>query len=218
MNRFYFSWLAGGTLVCLACAVSAKPIAFANGTTLMAEYGAGTMLEAQVFYAPRYWWSAGGGFLELREEEGTFDRRIVYLRANLLAKRWNLPAAQANVFVWGGAGNARGSDFAGSEAAVNAGAQVDYETRRVYASLKADWHHADTFSHRIDTLQLGVAPYAHDYDSLATWFVLQGRNYTNGIYEGTEWALLLRLFKGGTWFEAGLTQDGNPQAMLMFNF
>ena len=218
MNPDFFRWLAGGSLLCIAGAVSAKPIAFANGTTAMAEYGAGTMLEAQLFYAPRHWWSAGAGVLELREEGRAFDRRIRYLRANLLVKRWNLPAAQANVFVWGGAGSARGSDFAGSETAVNAGVQADYETRRVYASLKADWHHADAFSHRIDTLQLGYAPYAHDYDSLATWFVVQGRNYTGGLYEGVEWALLVRLFKGGTWVEAGLTQDGNPQVMLMFNF
>ena len=31
-----------------------KPIAYAHGTTVMAEYGAGTMSELQVFYAPRY--------------------------------------------------------------------------------------------------------------------------------------------------------------------
>lgn len=218
MRPFVFRRLAGGWLLCLACAAQAKPIAFADGTTMMAESGAGTMTEAQVFHAPRHWWSAGAGVLELRAEDRAFDRRIRYLRANLLAKRWNLPATQANVFVWGGVGRARGSDFAGSESAVNAGAQVDYETRRVYASLKADWHRADTFDHHIDTLQLGFAPYAHDYDGLATWVVLQGGNYTNGLYDGTEWALLLRLFKGGTWIEAGVTQDGKPQAMLMFNF
>ena len=74
------------------------------------------------------------------------------------------------------------------------------------------------FEHRIDTLQLGIAPYEHDFDTLATWFVVQGRQYTGGIHEGTEWALLLRLFKGGAWIEAGATEDGKLQAMAMFNF
>lgn len=197
---------------------TAKPIAYARGTTLMAEYGAGTMNEAQVFYAPRHWWSAGAGWLELASEDGRLERRITYLRGNLLARRWNMPAAQANVFLWGGFGRATGNDFAGSAPAWNAGAQLDYETRRIYASLKADWHTSDRFSHRIDTLQLGLAPYVHDYDRLATWFVVQARNYTGGLYDGIELALLVRLFKGGTWLEAGVTQDGQPQAMLMFNF
>ena len=210
-------------VACLAllgavCDCVAKPIAFANGTTAMTEYGAGTMTEAQLFHAPQHWYSLGGGYLELDADDDSFDRRISYLRANLLARRWNFPAAQANVFVWGGVGRARGSDFAGSEFALNAGGQVDYETRRVYASFRTDFHRADSFAHRIDTLQLGLAPYEHEYDTLATWFVLQGRNYTNGLYDGIEWALLLRLFKGGTWVEAGVTQDGHPQAMLMFNF
>ena len=46
----------------------AKPIAFAHGTTVMAEYGAGTMNEAQVFYAPKYFYSLGAGYLELESD------------------------------------------------------------------------------------------------------------------------------------------------------
>jgi hypothetical protein len=67
-------------------------------------------------------------------------------------------------------------------------------------------------------LQLGWAPYAHDYDKLAKWFVVQGRRDTGGIAEGTETALLVRFFKGGTWVEFGATTDGKLQAMAMFNF
>ncbi len=195
-----------------------KPIAFANGTTIMAEYGAGTMTELQTFYAPQYWWSVGVGYVRFDAEDGTFIHDISYARANLLLKRWNLPSAQANVFAWGGLGVAHGDGVNGSALAYNAGWQIDYETRRVYAALKSDLQASDAFSHRIDTVQLGVAPYAHDYNTLATWFVFQGRQYTGGLANGTEWALLLRLFKGGTWIEAGFTTDGKPQAMLMINF
>jgi hypothetical protein len=80
---------------------------------------------------------------------------------------------------------------AGDVFAWNAGAQADYETRRIYASLKTDYHDSSAFSHRIDTLQLGLAPYEHDYESLATWFVVQGRRYTGEIHDGTEWAFLV---------------------------
>ena len=202
----------------VSASAGAKPIAFARGTTVMAEYGAGTMNEIQAFYAPRYWWSLGVSGLELRSEDDRTWRRIELARANLLARRWNLPGAQANVFVWGGLGRATGNDFAGSTLARNVGFQADYETRRVYAAFRSDLEENRRYSHRIDTAQLGWAPYAHDYDTVATWFVVQGRRYTGDLFRGTETAFLLRFFKGGTWIEAGATRDGKLQAMAMFNF
>ncbi|HEU5137018.1 MAG TPA: hypothetical protein VFU13_17855 [Steroidobacteraceae bacterium] len=197
---------------------TSKPIAFAHGTTVMAEYGAGTMKEAQVFYAPKYFLSLGLGYLELDSDIDDRRREITYARVNYLAKRWNMEAAQANVFVWGGAGQAYTSDTNEHLFTGNAGAQIDYETRRVYFSLKTDLYRSADFSHRIDTLQLGLAPYEHEYDSLATWVVVQGRRFTGEIHDGTEWALLLRLFKRGGWIEAGVTDDGKLQAMAMVNF
>ena len=211
-------WAAFVLLGLLPVSAAAKPIAFAKGTTAMLEYGAGTMNEAQLFHAPRYWYSVGGGWLELDSEDGTKQRHITYLRGNLLAKRWNMPGAQANVFVWGGLGHATGNDFDGSDLARNVGFQADYETRRVYGAFRSDLQESDHFSHRIDTLQLGWAPYEHDYDTLATWFVVQSRHYTGGLFDGPETALLVRFFKGGTWVEVGATTDGKLQAMAMFNF
>jgi hypothetical protein len=195
-----------------------KPIAFAQGTTVMLEYGAGTMQEAQIFYAPQYNYSVGGGHVEFDSDITTETERVTYARLNYLVHRWNLESAQANVFVWGGAGAATGNTFTGTEFAANAGGQADYETRRVYASLKTDLQKANAFSIRVDTLQLGIAPYEHDYDQIATWFVVQVRNYTGGITNGIEVAALLRLFKGGAWLEAGVTNGGKLQAMAMFNF
>lgn len=216
--RIEMRWAAAGLLGLLPLAADAKPIAFAKGTTVMLEYGAGTMNEAQLFYAPRYWYSLGGGWLELQSEDGAKQRHIAYARANLLAKRWNLPGAQANVFVWGGLGSATGNDFAGATLVRNIGVQADYETRRIYSAFRSDLQESDRFSHRIDTVQLGWAPYKHDYNTLATWLVVQGRRYTGHLYRGTETALLVRFFKGGTWVEVGATTDGKLQAMAMFNF
>jgi hypothetical protein len=215
-------WQSALACACLAlhapARAHAKPIAFANGTTIMAEYGAGTMIEGQAFYAPTYWLSLGGGYVRFDSDITPRTRDIAYVRANYLLKRWNLPSAQANVFVWGGLGSATGNTFDGSRLARNIGAQADYETRRVYASLKSDLWESSEFSQRVDTLQLGIAPYEHDYSTLATWFVVQARDYTGQIRHGVEWAALVRLFKGGAWVEAGLTADGKPQVMAMFNF
>ena len=216
MNLFRI--VASACVLAISSPATAKPIAFAHGTTAMAEYGAGTMKEAQVFHAPKYFWSVGLGHTELDSAITNARREITYARANYLVKRWNREAAQANVFAWGGAGNSYVSETNRHDFTWNAGGQVDYETRRVYGSLKTDLFRASSFSHRIDTLQLGVAPYEHDVDTVATWLVLQARRYTHDVHDGTEWALLLRLFKRGAWIEAGATADGGLQAMAMINF
>jgi hypothetical protein len=205
-------------VVAAAAPALAKPIAFADGTTVMAEYGAGTMQELQIFYAPRFDYSVGGGHVDFASDEDGRREHLNYARLNWLAHRWNLDDAQANVFVWGGAGSATGNRFDGERIAGNAGLQIDYETRRVYGSVKSDLQRTSEFSDRIDTLQLGVAPYKHDYGGVATWFVLQARHYTGELHSGIETAALLRLFKGGAWIEAGVTNAGKAQAMAMFNF
>jgi hypothetical protein len=214
-----FRFILGGCFA-VACAASAlaKPIAFADGTTVMVEYGASTMRELQIFYAPRYDYSIGGGHVDLISDEDGHTEHINYARLNWLVHRWNLDDAQANAFAWGGAGSATSNWFEGNFVTGNAGAQADYETRRIYGSLKTDLQRSAEFSHRIDTLQLGLAPYKHDYEGLATWFVFQARHYTGGLHSGIETAALLRLFKGGAWVEAGVTNAGKLQAMAMFNF
>lgn len=217
MSRWFLA-LGGAFALAASTSVPAKPIAFAGGSTVMAEYGAGTMEELQFFYAPRYDLSFGGGYLELNSDETAKTRYISYARLNYLAHRWNLDDAQANIFVWGGLGSATGNTFSGTVLAENAGAQADYETRRVYASFKTDLQRSPDFSHRIDTLQLGLAPYKHEYGGVATWFLVQAREYTGGIHRGAETALLVRLFKDGIWVEAGITNAGKLQAMAMFNF
>jgi hypothetical protein len=207
-----------GVIAAVAAPAMAKPIAFANGTTVMAEYGAGTMQEVQLFYAPRFDYSVGGGHVDLTSDVDGHTEHINYARLNWLAHRWNLDNAQANVFVWGGVGTATGNRFDATCTAGNAGLQLDYETRRIYASLKSDLQRSSEFSDRIDTLQLGLAPYKHNYDGMATWFVFQARHYTGELHSGIETAALLRLFKGGAWIEAGVTNAGKIQAMAMVNF
>jgi len=219
----YISRLAracAGALCALAlgAGAQAKPIAFAHGTTSMTEYGAGTMEEAQAFYAPTYWLSLGGGYLHLDSDRIERRRNIRYVRANYLVHRWNLEDAQANVFVWGGLGTATGNDFRGSKLDRDAGFQADYETRRLYTSFMSDLHETSAYSHRVDTAQIGFAPYAHDYEDLATWFVFQARRYTGGLIGLTPRADRPDIGIGGAWLDAGVTLDGKPQVMAMFNF
>lgn len=239
---------AAGLLLALSTeTASARPIASKESTMAIADYRDGAMAEAQLFYAPTHYLSFGIGHMEL-DDGGTDVRHSVsYLRVNWLAKRWNMANAQANIFVWGGLGSARlggwtydpglppprtpGHDHivppessengiveSDTSYSYNGGGQIDYETRRIYVSFKTDMQYSDLFKHRADTLQFGYAPYEHDTDSLATWFVVSGRNYDGDMHEDTEVALLLRFFKKRVWVEAGATLEGKIQAMAMFNF
>ena len=50
MNLVRF--LLAGALTVASPGLFAKPIAYAQGTTVMAEYGAGLLNEVQIFHAP----------------------------------------------------------------------------------------------------------------------------------------------------------------------
>jgi hypothetical protein len=114
-------YLVGGLALAAPALAFPKPIAFADGTTVMAEYGAGTMKEIQIFYAPEYNYSVGGGRVELNSDETSKTSSITYARLNYLLHRWNLDAAQANLFVWGGFGGATGNTFSGTVLTKNVG-------------------------------------------------------------------------------------------------
>ena len=225
----------------------ARPIAYAHSATVMADYTDDTLAEAQIFYAPRSFFSFGVGHLTIEGGGAHPEHKVSYFRLNFLAKRWNMEAAQANVFLWGGvdsahmkqivsftqlpddSGHSHGDPAPPSETSYertisangwNAGGQIDYETRRIYSSFKIDSHSSAAFTHRMDTLEFGIAPYAHDIDTLATWFVVSATRYSGNAaasHERDQLSFLLRFFKKRTWIEAGATTDGKLQARAMFS-
>jgi hypothetical protein len=224
-----------------------RPIVFARSATIMADYREGALSEAQLFYAPTHYLSFGVGRADLSNDFMPASHSVTYARLNLLVHRWNMEEAQANFFVWGGAGAAYVGEYTalatapsappsehdhggppppsagGLVRALNgfsyhAGGQVDFETRRFYSSFKTDFFDSNLFWHRADTLQFGISPYKHGVDSLAAWLIVSGRKYSGDMHEGEELALLLRFFKKASWIEAGATTDGKIQAMAMFSF
>jgi hypothetical protein len=220
-----FASAAGVIAAVIGAGAEAKPIAFADGTTLMHERNT-NMLESQAFYAPAYWWSVGPGVIRLTSDDKQKQREIGYVQFNYLVKRWNQPSAQGNLFAFAGVGSARSTETGGplgnTETVWRYGGQGDYETRSLYTSFKTDGYRGSRFSHRIDTLQVGVAPYEHDYDDLATWFVLQLRHYTGGLRDESvrklDQTAIVRLFKGPVWLELGINRERHTQFMIMYNF
>ncbi|MFN9771599.1 MAG: hypothetical protein ACK54X_03075 [Burkholderiales bacterium] len=166
------------------------------------------MAEAMYGVTPRL--SVGAGMLSLRSDERVPMRQQVdvgYLQANWLVHRIHRPDSVANAYVFGGLGASRGDFFAGTASTLHGGLQLDWESRRWYVNGNVHWWRADAFSYRIDSLTVGWAPYAADYEDWATWFLLRGERREN-LTEGTEVFPTLRLFRRDWWFEIGRSTRG----------
>jgi hypothetical protein len=213
--------VAAAFTVCTTTSI-AKPIAFADGTTLMHERDR-NMLETNLFYAPKAWFSLGASTSFMQSDDKTKRHEAVYAQANLLGKRWNMPDAQANVFLSGGVGEAHVREIhpdGNIDERVTArrfAIQGDYETRQLYTSFKVDTHASSRYFDRFDTFQIGFSPVAHDYDDLAIWFIAQVKK-SRGMDDKTEGGAFLRLFKGNIWVELGMTERRKSQMMLMINY
>jgi hypothetical protein len=205
-----------------ATSVFAKPISFADGTTFMHERDR-NMLETNLFYAPKVWVSLGGSASFMQSDDKTKRHDAAYAQINFLVKRWNMPNAQANLFVSGGLGeaNVREQHVTGNiderVTARRIAMQGDYETRQFYTSLKIDTQASSRYFDRFDTFQIGFSPVAHDYDDLAVWFIAQVKK-SRGMDDKTEGGAFLRLFKGNIWVELGMNERRKSQMMLMINY
>ena len=181
------------------------------------------MLETNLFYAPKVWFSLGGSTSFMQSDDKTKRHEAAYAQLNFLVKRWNMPDAQANLFVSGGLGEARVKEIRQTGnidervAARRLAVQGDYETRQFYTSLKIDTQASSRYFDRFDTFQIGFSLVAHDYDELAIWLVARVKK-SRGIDNKTEGGAFLRLFKGNIWVELGMTERRKYQLMLMINY
>jgi hypothetical protein len=196
--------------------VLARPITYPGGTTLMIDYDAGSdMVESQVFFTGARQWSVGPGYLT-SDRSDSEDTQFLYLQGSWLLKRWNMPAAQANVFVWGGPGLLKSAGEASE--GWHAGGQADYETRRVYFSVNTHHYEGGNFELRRDTWSAGFAPYLHDYDRMASWLLVRGIHETGSSGSETRYGLLARFFKGPWFVEIGVDEHGKALGYLMYAF
>ena len=215
----------------IVAVAQAKPIAFADAWTFMAE-GDRYAESVEAYYAPAVWWSIGPMVGEMRTADRSHTARHEMLQANLLLKRWNLDNAQGNLFASLGVGTTY-TTLAARPGVAHPGhaddrpafyaeqgfrhvLQGDYETRRIYTSFKIDVHRTPLFFDRVDTVQAGFSPYAHDYEDLAVWFIAQAKRY-RGMNDKSSLGGFVRLFRKNWWVELGVS-DRKPQAMFMYNY
>ena len=220
MIRTFFRQTLAVCLVLSAGSLAARPVGYADGYMLMIDATADYQQLAYT-YSPSFRWSVSAGHARVEDIDGLDGNvSVSFVRSARLLHRWNLPRAQGNAFVWGGLGRARYSNAAlpNGQAVWHAGLQLDYETRRIYTAWVTEYFNGDGWQFRSDVASLGIAPYEHDMDRMATWIVLKAKRSSGMRMDEINKELAVRLFTQTWWVDAGVDQRGRPALNLMFNF
>jgi hypothetical protein len=161
--------------------------------------------------------AAGATALSMRSDNGTKARQVTEATYTRLAKRWNMPEAQANIWFLGGIGNITGNDFSGSKTLVSPGVQVDYETTRVYVSATARLYRAEGLNHDFTSARAGFSFFEVDYDQTQPWFILEVRRM-RGLTDKTEVTPMLRLIHNRYFVELGVNNSSQARINFMYIF
>lgn len=199
-------------LLTFAADASARPISYPGGWMMM-QMNDGNMHSLEIDYSPTANYSVGYVAEYWRQN----DWQLHAISLNNLIKRWNLPSSQANLYLKSAAGVAY-SDFRAfdgkTEPAAFTGISADWEDRRFFTMYENHLVYAgDIDKFFMQKARVGIAPYIGDYGDLHTWLMLQVEHNPEKTDHFTV-TPLVRLFKGETLVEAGVSEDGD----VLFNF
>jgi hypothetical protein len=207
-----FPALSGwGLLLILPLAARAHPVAFEGSLGIMG-YHSRTMTDMEVNYSVRSWFAPS---LQLyRFTEGTNRPDVLLGKLNLLAKRWNGPDYQANVYLHAGGGVSR--LYGERRGVYHLGATADIENRRLYLLAEADTLR-DSRGAQANFWKVrgGFAPYLAEFDGLHTWLVLEARRQVmRNEKRSVEIIPTLRFFYQNVLWEVGSSLGGD----VYFNY
>jgi hypothetical protein len=195
-----------------ATPAAARPISYTGGWTVM-QMNDNEESSLHIHYTPHYRYSVGYLGAWMRDERWQFHGG----QLNILGKRWNNPASQGNFYIKSGLGVAH-SDSAPNSGTVRpagfTGLSIDWEDRRYFTMYENRLSHAGSIDKTfMQKGRLGIAPYIGDYGDLHTWLMLEVK-HTPGAREDVTYTPLVRLFKGDTLIEAGVSTKGE----VLFNW
>jgi hypothetical protein len=189
----------------------ARPTGFADSYMVMTENDGGQN-SASVMYSPEYNYAVGYTADYWREKE--YQAHSLLL--NYLAKRWNNPESQANIYVksnWGAA-----VDSGNTEPFATVGLEADWEDRRFFTLYENRYVYAGNLEKGfMQKARIGIAPYEGDYGDLHTWLMLQVDHKPEDKDEITV-TPLVRLFQGPVLGEFGVSNQGKVLFNLTYQF
>ena len=198
--------IAALSIVAASSAAQALPISYPDGWMVMQNNNfASNSLAASYSFTAK---DAVGLRTEYMRNEGDHLNLVTY---NRLLARWNEPGARSNIYLLTGAGTA--SNDGDTRAAATIGIEADYETRRVLVSYENRGIIAPGINNSFSqTGRIGLAPYAGDYEGVATWLIMQvdHRPAQKDPFTVTP---LVRLFTAEVLGEAGISSNKD----ILFN-
>jgi hypothetical protein len=161
--------------------------------------------------------AVGAGYVFMRSDDKTKERKLSEINYTRLLHRWNLPNAQANMWLFGSVGRMSGNDFSGSKTAYAPGVQLDYETTRVYFAAASRLYRAEGIKHDFNSLRAGFSFYTADYEDTQPWLVVEARRM-RGLSDETEITPMLRLINKRYFLEIGVNLQRQPKFSFMYVF
>jgi hypothetical protein len=204
------------------------PMGFAESYMSMGDFST-NWREAFVNYALTSKDAIGTEAVYMRSDNKLTTLHATGLTYTRLAKRWNMPEAQANVWLIGGLSTATGSEFSSTKTLVSPGVQVDYETTRVYVALQARAYRTTggitgsgagstaNINHDYISGRAGFSFFNVDYDEVQPWFIVEARRM-KGLSDKTEITPMLRLIHNRYFVEAGVSTEKQARLNFMFIF
>jgi hypothetical protein len=215
--RILLSFFLGAACGLYVSGAEARDITYPGGFSVM-TMNTGDMNAVYGFYSPTARYSLGYAGEYWRDGDYT----IQSVRLNYLAKRWNNPDSQANLYLRSGVGIAYGEEGEDSDREVSpaayVGGSIDWEDRRFYISYENRYTSAgDLDGGFMQSARVGVAPYVGEFGDLHTWLMLQADHEPEAGHPVTV-TPLVRMFKGAHLVEAGVSNQGDVLFHWMIQF
>jgi hypothetical protein len=221
LNKYAGGWLfLLFSLFSLSSTAFALPVGFKDSWMTMGELSKDYSDVALVYTFGQKTSLLGAGVEFKWQHSPTQMRRVDMVEAEVAHRlaRWNLPEAQANIYLQGGIGSAGGNFFTGRQTVGLTGVQLDYETRRLYAALK--WHGSYTkaFNYTRTGLSTGFSFYKTEYDEWQPWLIVEATRVGGDAKDATEFTPYIRFIHKTLFVEAGAPFKRGKSEGLKLNF
>lgn len=166
------SYLAGLLLLIFAVAASAHPVIYKDGI-VASSYNMESFSDNQLMYSWSNRWASGLNYWRFTKDDANTE--MVFAKTNYLLHRSNSENSQANIYLHGGFGAADSEiERKATNEAYMTGIDADWETRKLYSSLKFYYFTSPKVTDITMTqARVGISPYEAGFDQLQTWFMFQ---------------------------------------------
>lgn len=216
MEKNWVKLAAAFCLLAPAALARAAPMGFEGSWMAMTDISE-NWREAWTNYALTPRDAVGAGYVFMRADDKTRQRKFAEVNYTRLLHRWNMPDAQANIWLFGSVGKMTGNDFSGSKTAYVPGMQLDYETTRVYFAATSRLYRADAIKHDFHSVRAGFSFYQAEYEQTQPWLIVEARRMRD-LSDKLEVTPMLRLIKKNYFIEAGVNNSRQFRINLMYIF